>query len=299
MDQKEKNMNSTKSRSWTYTLNNFTEDEIKKLEELPVLIHYCGKEKGEKDTPHLQGYITFDNHKRLSALKKINSRIHWEIAKGDEADNFIYCLKDGNTIINVNNKKQGQRTDLIKVYEKIKKGANRKEILDEFPREYIKFHGGIDKAIALNQKPRKDKPYVEWIWGPTGTGKTKYVYETYGDNLWFSLKNLKWWEGYENQHSVIFDDFRKDFCTFHELLRLLDRYPYKVELKGTSAEFNSKNIFITSCYHPEDVYNTREDIQQLIRRIDKISFLGHPGDSEESFRQNFVPEVEFDDENSL
>jgi len=72
----------------------------------------------------------------------------------------------------------------------------------------------------------------------------------------------------------LFDDFRGDFCTFHYLLRVLDRYPMRVEVKGSSREFNSKRIYITSCYPPTEIYNkSDEDVKQLIRRIDEIIFL--------------------------
>jgi len=87
-------------------------------------------------------------------------------------------------------------------------------------------------------------------------------------------KNLQWWDGYDNQDAVLFDDFRGDFCTFHYLLRVLDRYPMRVEVKGSSREFNSKRIYITSCYPPTEIYNkSDEDVKQLIRRIDEIIFL--------------------------
>ena len=42
-----------------------------------------GYEKGEQGTPHIQGYIEFENSVSLSTLKKINKRIHWE--KEEEA----------------------------------------------------------------------------------------------------------------------------------------------------------------------------------------------------------------------
>lgn len=68
----------------------------------------------------------------------------------------------------------------------------------------------------------------------------------------------------------MFDDMRKDTFKLHELLRILDRYPLQVEYKGGSIPFNSPKIIITSCYHPAKMYETNENIQQLLRRIDNI-----------------------------
>ena len=42
----------------------------------------------------------------------------------------------------------------------------------------------------------------------------------------FRPLNYKWWEGYDGHEVVLLDDIRKDFCKFHELLTLLDIYPY-------------------------------------------------------------------------
>ena len=44
--------------------------------------------------------------------------------------------------------------------------------------------------------------------------------------------SAKWWDGYEGEKEVLIDEFWKDFYKYHELLRLLDRYPCKVEKKG-------------------------------------------------------------------
>jgi len=58
----------------------------------------------------------------------------------------------------------------------------------------------------------------------------------------------------------------------------LDRYPFQVECKGGSRQFLAKNIYITSCYSPEQMFEGRvdEDLRQLTRRIDIIEeFFSH------------------------
>lgn len=85
----------SKCRRWCFTLNNWNEDE--RVDLVKSLEHYIiGKEIGENGTPHLQGYCEFKNPRNLSALKKINTRIHWERAKGNRSENIIYCTKDNN-----------------------------------------------------------------------------------------------------------------------------------------------------------------------------------------------------------
>ena len=81
-----------------------------------------------------------------------------------------------------------------------------------------------------------------------------------------------WWDGYEAQLEVILDDYRPAMCPFHELLRLLDRYPMKVEYKGGSTELQATTFVITTCERPELLWNGKTDemIDQLIRRLTEI-----------------------------
>lgn len=88
---------------WCFTLNNYTENEyndILKYSSNSSKIYIIGKEIGENNTPHLQGYINLKTKSRLTALKKLNKRIHWEKVKGSEEQNLAYCSKDGNFITN-------------------------------------------------------------------------------------------------------------------------------------------------------------------------------------------------------
>lgn len=67
---------------WFMTLNNPTEEELEKLLSLPPeeaeeLV--VDREVGEKEgTPHLHAYIHWRQRKRLSQMKAILPRAHWE-----------------------------------------------------------------------------------------------------------------------------------------------------------------------------------------------------------------------------
>lgn len=255
------------AKSWTFTINNYLDEDIKLLTNIEC--NYCiwGKEIGtENKTPHLQGFITFKTSKRLTGLKKLHNKAHWEQAKDNEAA-INYCMKDNDFTIR-DLRKQGNRTDLNEIGKLIKETGLKNTAKNNLG-TYMKYHNGMEKIQQLFQEERNFKPLVVWIYGPTGTNKTRQVVEAEKD-LWISGRDLKWWNGYENQESVLLDDFRDYFCKFQELLRILDRYPYTVEIKGGSRQLNSKRIYITSCYHPNDVYDVEEDTSQLLRRIDDV-----------------------------
>lgn len=258
------------SKSWCFTINNYTEKDETLLKDLETSYLIYGREVGESGTPHLQGYITFRKAYRLTALKKLHKTAHWEIAKAKDAA-INYCMKDQDYVL-IDNRQQGARTDLTEACAIIKEEGVQ-ALAVKMPEAYVKYHGGFDKLAYRYQEERTEKPYVTWIWGKTGVGKTHMAFAQEPDR-WVSGENLRWWDGYEQQPAVILDDFRADFCKFHTLLRILDKYPYTVEIKGGHRRLNSPRIYITSCHPPERIYNTREDIDQLLRRIDKVVRLG-------------------------
>ena len=118
---------------------------------------------------------------------------------------------------------------------------------------------------------KRVKPFVAWYYGPTGSGKATKA-ETYSkEEDTFFKDNTKWWDEYDNQETVIIDDYRAKNIQFDSLLRLLDFRPYICEIKGGHRWFNSKNIIITTTKSPQETFrHLDEDIQQLLRRINII-----------------------------
>lgn len=90
-----------------------------------------------------------------------------------------------------------------------------------------------------------------------------------------------WFDGYDQQEVMIMDDFRTSWFKFGFLLRLLDVYPFMVEVKGGSAEFNTNTIYITAPKPPQEMYanlaeNEEGQFNQLLRRITEIRYIGPP-----------------------
>lgn len=223
---------------------------------------------------HHQGYVEFKTNQRLTTLGK-KFRCNFERRRGTAEQAIEYCKKDGVFFefgVKPKVKEQGKRTDINEVKDMVKNGANMSQIAEVTTSfQAFKF---AESLLKYQEKKRSWKPTVKWYFGPTGSGKTKTAVEEAGDNYWMSGRNLKWWEGYDGHENIIIDDFRADFCTFHELLRILDRYEYRIEVKGSSRQLLAKNIWITCPKEPEEIYSTREDILQLIRRIDEIKKFG-------------------------
>jgi len=284
----------SRSRSWCFTWNNPYPDEAVEqfaglLEDKKAKYYVFGYEVGASGTPHIQGYIDFESAKTLSSLKKnYGDKIHWETRKGTWEQATDYCKKDSNfKEWGIPAKGRGKRSDIDKVREIVKEGGNMTDVIETVSSyQACKF---AELAMKYRKIPMKwlDKK-VYWFWGPSGTGKTRTAIEEAGELVWRNNSgSLKWFDGYDNQEHVIFDDFRSSWSTFSYLLNLLDGYPVNVEIKGGHRLFAPKCIWITCPTKPEDTYrldhcNDRDgQVLQLIRRITLVRYFPAEGEPPE------------------
>lgn len=256
-----------KSRSWCFTINNYTDRDIASVLALDaVYVCYQKEIAPTTGTPHLQCYVYFKNQRAMQ-----RGLGHWEKANGTPIQNKTYCSKEGGTDFWEKGElpMQGARMDLLAIKRKLDEGTSTTELMQmdfESCSRHIKF---FDRYVSSIAQPRDFKTKVNWYWGPTGTGKSRLAALQAGDGAYWK-NDTKWWCGYQSHENVIIDDMRAGHFTFNALLRLLDRYPLKVELKGATVEFVARTVWITCPYHPEKLYEEREDIAQLIRRIDNV-----------------------------
>jgi len=92
-----------KSKNWCFTLNNYTEEDIKDIALWECKGVAYGKEVGENGTPHLQGFVCFKNQVRFQTVKDLHAKAHWEIMHGRLDQNKAYCSKQGELTIHGKN----------------------------------------------------------------------------------------------------------------------------------------------------------------------------------------------------
>lgn len=263
------------ARGWVFTINNYSEDEWQLMDFIQCRYIICGKEVGEKNgTPHIQGYVYFDNAKTMRAVSKQPGmkRAHLEMARAGADKNQKYCSKEGEWKERGEKPSQGERNDLNAMKKYIDAGP--RDLYDCFNEDFpltCKFHRAFERYILEKdmRNPRTERPTVYWIWGESGIGKTEWVLRKYGEDNVFWKGAEKWCPTYRRQTCFLIDDFDGRW-EYRDFLRLLDRGTYVLEAKGSHKMMTSSAVCITCEFPPEHFWKDGNTLEQVTRRIDSI-----------------------------
>lgn len=257
----------SRSRNHCFTLNNYVDGDMDKLLAWECDYIIVGIEEGEeKKTPHLQGYVEWPFAKALTTLKKLDGRIHWEARRGTASQAAEYCKKEGNFMQAGSISSQGKRSDLDMVAAMVIAQAPMPEIAMAHPGTFARYNKGLLALQSALLKHRTGPPYVEWRYGSTGVGKTRYCVDKHPSH--YIKDGTSWWDGYTQQEAIIVDDFDASI-PFRDLLRLLDRYHYQGQIKGGYVPINSPFIYVTAD-EPPSFYWSGKHLEQVMRRINKL-----------------------------
>lgn len=125
------------------------------------------------------------------------------------------------------------------------------------PDVYIRYYRTLKCIAADHDQPVGVEKSVSVYYGSTGTGKSRRAFAEAGETAYVKDPRSKFWCGYRGESNVIIDEFRGGIDVAH-MLRWLDRYPVRVELKGSSAPLKANKIWITSNLHPNEWYPDRK-----------------------------------------
>lgn len=278
-------MPSVRAVCWVFTLNNWTQDEYTSVatflsDRSVVRYGIVGKETGENNTPHLQGYVHFVSRVTFGAAKSfISERAHLEQARGGDRANQTYCSKGGDYVefgrapvkkVTRNEQATDFRDALAA------SGADGvQDYADHNPGVfYFSGHSLVRNALFLLRPINRPNIKVTWIWGFTGIGKSHYAWSQY-PKAYSKEPRHKWWTGYLGEKEVIIDDFGKDNIDITYLLRWFDKYPVSVENKGGQVGLHADTFIVTSNFKPADVYPFHPQLEALERRIKLCTIVDH------------------------
>ncbi|AGS36210.1 replication-associated protein [Circoviridae 11 LDMD-2013] len=267
---------------WCWTLNNYTPEELSHCRTLcdraEDVTYVCfSREVGDSGTPHLQGYLELAAKLRLGGLRKLDGlgRAHLELRKGTQAEAIDYCRKDGNETFEEHGTRktssQGKRMDLEAVKALLDGGAPLREVADQHFGTFVRYGRGIAQYQLVTAKKRARDVSVHVLWGAPGVGKTRWIFERHADDLWIcNDPTLQWFDGYQGESVVLIDDFRGEASPAF-MLRLLDRYPLQVPIKGGFTEWRATTIYITSNVAPP--FGMESIVAPLARRLSIVQEL--------------------------
>lgn len=265
------------SRRWCITI--FDDDTWRALvdfeehvwpDELRFLIGQY--EAGEHGRGHFQAYLELFVPQRFSWIKHWlgDDQVHCESARGTAHENIAYCSKEEGRIegpwsYGEPSAGQGHRTDISECKDLIDAGADDLTVAGTYFESWCRYERSFNKyrhALAVRALGGiRDRPEVRVFWGATGTGKSYAAFEAAGPLAWwFSPPSSKggpvWWDGYDGQADIIIDDFDGEFIPIALMLRVLDRYPVQLAVKGGFVPCAFRRVWITSNIEPERWYGS-------------------------------------------
>jgi hypothetical protein len=248
---------------------------------------------------HYQGYVEFyGTHRMKRAAEILGSKKSkkedkcgiWfnPNVKGTKEENIIYCTKErtrkpGGVIIEYGNRnaKQGYRSDLHEITDKIVSGEKLNDLALDFPMQWVKYHRGFEslrQEVMVNESKEFRHVTVNILVGDTGTGKTRQVlYNEDGtrkDDIYVLDKGNSdrvWWDGYDGQKTILIDEFY-GWLKYSDLLRILDGHQLKLEKKGGHTYACWNTVYITSNQDPGMWYR-QGMTPALERRITNTKWL--------------------------
>lgn len=154
-------------------------------------------------------------------------------------------------------KGSGTRSDLIALRDAIKRGATDKELVEDHFGNCLRYSRGITfcrHALLDLNKPREGPVECHLLYGPAGHGKTAFCKQKWP--LAYPKAAGKWWDGYQGEPQVLFDDFNGKWFEWTTLMRILEPsgLPTTVEIKGSSIQCRATLFIITSNMRPEEWY---------------------------------------------
>ena len=147
----------------------------------------------------------------------------------------------------------------VKLGEELAMHSNINAFAASNPELYCRYWHGLTNLYEMKRSGARDgKPYVIWLAGPTGCGKTRWVVDLFPDGeVWIS-SDLPWCDGYNGQKVAVLDDLRKGDIKFNKLLRMLDRYKFDVPIKGGEVHWTPQIIVVTCPRTPEGEFTYQD-----------------------------------------
>lgn len=137
----------------------------------------------------------------------------------------------------------------------IKQGASDMDIADRNFKLFSQTIRAIDR-LRFHVRPVLLGPRTIILnYGATGTGKTRFAYDSYPNLFELPVGKDIWFDGYHGQAHVLIDEF-DGHIGLSPALKIFDNYYVRhVPIKGGFVWWNPQVIIVTSQSHPSTWYS--------------------------------------------
>jgi hypothetical protein len=216
---------------------------------------------------HFQTYVRFKARKRMQTVKNVmGNNAHVERARSDASTCIDYCTKLDTRVSPP--KEFGEKPQRKRKVMEMIQTMSVQEILREEPKMWRSVRQLKEAKLVLSS-PRTGPTETILLTGTTGTGKSKIaslIAQFLGEASWLDPE-LVWFDQFQGQALAVVDEFRG--CKASMMLRLADRYPLQLPIKGSFVEWNPYYMILTSNLSFDEIFGG-EDVktkEALRRRI--------------------------------
>lgn len=237
-------------------------------------------------TLHYQAFCSFENARSPASIRKLFKGCYVAPMYGPWKANEDYCSKESTLTVLGTRPSQGARTDLYKVKRLIEQGQTTMgvaEMNDNFATvaKYDRFIEKYEHHIRAKRiKLDREMPKLYIRVGQAGTGKTKWLDDTFGLDGWARMPQPThcWWitPTVSRAETVLIDDVGPTkIPSIEQFLEWTDRYPIEFNSKGGYLWWKPKNIVVTSNLHPYEWWPNITEAHKaaLERRIYSLEVL--------------------------
>lgn len=226
------------------------------------------RELGAGGFDHWQLVCAFKSKQSLRGVREYFGPYHAKLSRSESANDYVWKedtrvegtqFEFGTKPMAINSK-----VDWDHVWEAATRGD-----LSTIPagvrvRSYFALRAIASFHVQCKDMARSTVVY----WGGTGLGKSSEVRKHAGQDHYSKDPRTKFWDGYQGEADVIIDEYRGDIAISH-LLRWLDNFAVRVEIKGSSVPLQAQRFWITSNIPPRQWYPDLDDdsFAALLRRL--------------------------------
>lgn len=258
-------------RRWRITYNNppGADEDFKSLLERCEWIRGAvfQREKGHgSGTPHYECYIEAKRPVSMNQVKTLVPLAHIDFAAAEREVCIRYCSKTDTRVsgpYTVGSMKlggQGSRTDLAAFAAAVMdpKKDLRATVAAQ-PDMVLKYGAGFQKLCSMRPCVQRTGPRrIIIMVGPTGSGKTRNAIAIGGEDWHWKTADGAWFDGYVGQKTVIIDEVTSCDLPLSLFLQLIDRYVFRVPVKGGFTEWNPDIVILTSNVVPTEWFAWEE-----------------------------------------